>query len=70
MGKPGAALGHWTILLGIAIGLAGLVLAALAYPLYNRILKKEREDCSMPYYSSYMTKKTENDSDLNYFSSC
>lgn len=43
MGKPGAALGHWTILLGIAIGLAGLVLAALAYPLYNRILKKERE---------------------------
>lgn len=27
---------------GIAIGIAGLVLAALAYPLYTRILKRER----------------------------
>ena len=31
------------MLLGIAIGLTGLVLTAPAYPLYNRILKKERE---------------------------
>ena len=28
---------------GIAAGLAGLVLTALAYPVYNSILKKERE---------------------------
>ena len=31
------------MLIGIIIGVAGLVLVALAYPLYNRILKKERE---------------------------
>ena len=43
MTKLGAALGHWAMLLGIVIGLSGLVLAALAYPLYNRTLKKERE---------------------------
>lgn len=29
--------------LGIAIGVVGLVLVALAYPVYNRILKKERQ---------------------------
>ena len=28
--------------LGIAIGVVGLVLVALAYPVYNRILQKER----------------------------
>lgn len=28
--------------LGIAVGLGGMVLIACAYPLYNRILKKER----------------------------
>jgi len=32
-----------SVVVGIAAGLAGLVLAALAYPVYNRILKKERE---------------------------
>ena len=30
-------------MLGVSIGLIGLVLVALAYPVYNRILKKERE---------------------------
>lgn len=30
------------MLIGIIIGVAGLVLVALAYPVYNRILKKER----------------------------
>ncbi|MBE7039038.1 MAG: dihydropteridine reductase [Ruminococcaceae bacterium] len=29
--------------LGIIIGIVGIVLVSLAYPLYNRILKKERE---------------------------
>lgn len=31
------------MLLGIVIGIAGIVLVSLAYPLYNRIVKKERE---------------------------
>ena len=38
----GAMLGSLAMILGIAVGLAGLVLAALAYPLYSRTLKKER----------------------------
>lgn len=28
---------------GLAIGLAGMVMVALAYPVYNRILRRERE---------------------------
>ena len=39
----GAALGDWAMALGIGIGLAGMVLVALAYPLYNRVLRKWRE---------------------------
>ena len=39
----GAALGSSAMLLGIVIGVAGMVLVALAYPVYNRILKKERQ---------------------------
>lgn len=31
------------MLLGIAIGVVGIVPVCLAYPLYNRTLKKERE---------------------------
>lgn len=31
------------MVLGVTAGLVGLVLTALAYPMYNRILKKERE---------------------------
>lgn len=30
------------MLIGIIVGLAGLVLVALAYPVYNRVLRKER----------------------------
>lgn len=33
----------WSMVLGIIAGLLGLVLVALAYPVYNRILKKERQ---------------------------
>ena len=29
--------------IGIPVGIAGMVLVALAYPLYNRVLKKQRE---------------------------
>lgn len=39
----GAALGSLAIVFGIAVGLVGMVLVALAYPLYNRVLKKQRE---------------------------
>lgn len=31
------------MLIGIAVGLVGIVLVSLAYPLYNRILKTERK---------------------------
>ncbi len=31
------------MLLGVVIGIVGIVLVSLAYPLYNRIVKKERE---------------------------
>lgn len=31
------------MIIGILIGVVGLVLVALAYPVYNRILKKERQ---------------------------
>ena len=31
------------ILIGIIIGIVGILLVSLAYPLYNRIVKKERE---------------------------
>ena len=39
----GAALGDLALILGIMIGLAGLATVAVAYPIYNRVLKKERE---------------------------
>ena len=39
----GVMLGAYSMVVGILIGLAGMVLVALAYPIYNRVLKKERE---------------------------
>ena len=39
----GAALGSLAMVLGIVAGVAGMVLAALAYPAYNRVLKKQRK---------------------------
>ena len=39
----GSALGSLAMVIGIAIGIVGMVLVALAYPLYNRVLKKQRE---------------------------
>lgn len=39
----GDAMGHFAMVLGVLLGLTGLVLVALAYPVYNKILKKERE---------------------------
>ena len=42
MSQLGALLGMLALPVGIVAGLVGLVLVALAYPLYNKILKKER----------------------------
>ena len=39
----GAALGSLAMVLGIFAGVVGMVLVALAYPTYNRVLKKQRE---------------------------
>ena len=43
MTELGSALGNLAMTVGILIGLAGITLAALAYPVYSRTLKKERE---------------------------
>lgn len=42
MTELGAILGWLSMLLGIVIGLVGMLLIALAYPVYNRVLQKER----------------------------
>ena len=33
---------NWAMLIGIVVGIVGMVLVALAYPVYNRTLLKER----------------------------
>ena len=38
-----ANLGNMSMVLGILTGVAGLGMVALAYPLYNTVLKKERQ---------------------------
>lgn len=39
----GSALGGHAMPVGIAVGIIGMIPVALAYPVYNRVLKKERE---------------------------
>ena len=39
----GAVLGNLSLILGIMVGLAGMVMVAAAYPTYNRVLKKEKK---------------------------
>lgn len=36
-------LGGTAMFIGIPVGIAGMILVAMAYPVYNRVLKKERE---------------------------
>ena len=43
MTELGAVLGRLAMIIGITVGLAGMVLVALAYPVYNRVLKKQRK---------------------------
>lgn len=39
----GKALGYMAMVLGIPTGLLGIGLVALAYPVYNRVLQKQRQ---------------------------
>lgn len=43
MTELGAALGHLAMVIGILVGVLGLIMVALAYPLYNFVLRKERQ---------------------------
>ena len=43
MTELGGFLGGTAMIVGIPVGLVGIVMVALAYPVYNRVLKKERE---------------------------
>lgn len=43
MTELGAALGTFAMVLGIIVGIVGMVLVAVAYPVYNCVLKKERQ---------------------------
>ena len=42
MSDFGNILGAFAMVVGIIVGVIGMVLLALAYPVYNRVLKKER----------------------------
>ena len=49
MTELGAILGMQdliSMIVGIFVGLIGIVLLALAYPVYNKVLKKERENAA------------------------
>ena len=39
----GSSLGSLAMVIGIGIGILGMILVALAYPVYNRVLKNERQ---------------------------
>ena len=43
MTELGTALGDFSLVAGIVIGIAGMVLIGVAYPLNNHVLKKERK---------------------------
>ena len=43
MTELGASLGDFALALGIPVGIAGMIQVSLAYPVYIRTLKRERE---------------------------
>lgn len=43
LGEQLGAYRNLAMVIGVSIGVIGLILVALAYPLYNRILRKERQ---------------------------
>ena len=47
MTELGAALGRLAMIIGVAVGLIGVVLVGAAYPLYNRVLKTQREKIAL-----------------------
>ena len=47
MTEIGDLLGSLAIVAGITVGIVGIVLAALAYPVYNRVLKKQRQKIAL-----------------------
>ena len=42
MTELGTILGSLAMVIGVLVGIVGMVLVALAYPTYNRVLKKQR----------------------------
>jgi uncharacterized membrane protein YccF (DUF307 family) len=38
----GTALGDLAMVLGIIVGIVGMVMVSVAYPIFNRVLRKER----------------------------
>ena len=43
MTELGTVLGNYAMVAGIIVGIAGMGIVAMAYPLYSRTIKKERE---------------------------
>lgn len=43
MSEFGAIFGAYALIIGIVLGVIGIILVALAYPVYNHTLKQERE---------------------------
>ena len=43
MTEFGAALGNLAMVFGVVVGVLGMVMVAVAYPIHNRVLKTERE---------------------------
>ena len=43
MTELGAGLGQLSMVIGIPVGIVGMVLVALAYPVYNRVLQAQRQ---------------------------
>lgn len=43
MTELGAMVGEFAMILGVVTGLVGIILVALAYPIYNWVLKKQRK---------------------------
>ena len=43
MTELGAMLGAFAMVIGIFVGIIGMTLVALAYPIYNKTLQKERK---------------------------
>lgn len=43
MSELSALAGEFAMVTGIAVGIVGMILVALAYPVYNAVLKRERQ---------------------------